>query len=167
MSAFFACILLGALWLLNPVTGHRIRITQADGTVLYDAPAVYDTIEVDFRHSVNKGMIREIYQINREQCQLALKTGYFENYGAGMLDTVPDHVGFREEDGYLVLDFPLQYKDSFTYRAGPEAGHTILYGTDVLPIYQMIPMKSFKISVVAKRLHEPLFESDRERKYQP
>jgi len=155
LSAFFACLLLGGLWLLNPVTGHRVRITLEDGTVLYDAPAACDTIEVNFRHSVNKGMIREVYQLNNEQCQLSLKTGYFENYGAGMLDTVPDQIGFRDENGFLVLDFPLQFKDSWTYRAGPEAGHTIIYGNDVLPIYQMIPMKSFKISVAAKHLHGP------------
>lgn len=152
LSAFFTSLILGVLWLANPVIGYRVCITS-DGTVLYDAPAEADTLEVDFRHSVNKGNIREIYQIDRKHRQLALKTGYFENYGAGMLDTVPEDVGFRYEGNYLVLDFPLRYQDSFTYRAGPEAGHTVLYGTDVLPIYKTIPMKSFNILIVAEHLH--------------
>jgi hypothetical protein len=157
LPAFFTflAVIVVIVWIINPITGYSLQVVS-EGTVIYQAPITQDHVEVDFRHSVNKGHIREIYRLDPKECRLALETGYFENYGAGMLDTVPAEVGFREEGNYLVLDFPMQYRDNITYRAGREAQHTLIYGNDVLRLYESIPQKPFTISIVANRLRNKL-----------
>jgi hypothetical protein len=148
LPAFFAFILLMLIFLyVKTAPSYRLQIVSED-RLIYDVPAEADTVMVTFRHSVNKGLIREVYHLDLKQGKIALQTGYFENYGAGMLDTVPEDIGFRQEDNFLILDFPLKYQDSFTYRAGPEAQHQLYYGQDALPLYETISMKSFKIFLI-------------------
>jgi len=154
LPAFFGLIIFILLfWFTNPVIGQRLQVSS-DGKVIYDVPVTEKRLEVAFNHSVNKGHIREIYIIDTNKSRLALEKAYFENYGAGMLDTVPPDVGFHQEDNYLVLDFPLKYQEQFTYRAGREARHTLAYGKDVLSLYEMVPQKNFTISVKAKKFRE-------------
>lgn len=111
----------------------------------YCAPYEQNAVEVTFRHSVNHGVIREIYHLDPESHQLALDLGYFESYGAGMLDTLPEEVKMHEDGNFLVLEFPLEFQESITYRAGPTAGHRLIYGESQLRLSEIMPMKAFEI----------------------
>lgn len=127
------------------------------GQLRYCAPYDQDQVEVVFRHSVNHGVIREIYRLDPELRQLALDLGHFESYGAGMLDTLPEEVKMHEEGDFLVLEFPLVFQKSITYRAGPIAGHRLIYGESQLRLSEIMPMEAFEIRLGPASVGRRLF----------
>lgn len=154
-----ACILLGVivLLLLLPLLPPSL-VVASGGQVLYEKVIASTECEVDFRHSVNKGLIREVYRLDPENKLITLEEGYFQNYGAGMIDTVYDtaDMNFRQEGDFYILDFKPEWKASIGYIGGNIAGHIFKYGDDMLEIGTLRPKQPFSISIsrrsVLKRL---------------
>lgn len=130
----FACLLLLALLPLIPC----LTLSSAQGELLAAFPASGgETFEVSFRHSVNKGTVIERYSVDWQSRTLWLQTGLFENYGAGMMDTVEDGVVHVFEDGYIRLDFPPDPQRQVRYIPGGEARHLFTYGPHTIKLYEL------------------------------
>jgi len=134
-------------------------VVSSEGQVVYEAVIKEPVFEVSFRHSVNKGIVREVYRIDTESLMITLDEGYFQSYGAGMLDTttITDQMNFRQEGDYFILDFPENWQRTIHYIGGNTAKHVFAYGEDSLPIGEMRPQKPFVISVSRRSLYQKLF----------
>ena len=117
------CLLLTVQWMPS-------LLVTSDGEVLFDRVLGFEEFEVVFRHSYNKGMIREIYRISPDRTQIALLKSYNQSFGAGMADTVEDVQGrnFRQEEEWFVMDFPtVVWVPEVRYIGGAIAGHRLIY----------------------------------------
>lgn len=146
-----ACLVLSATVILAflPILPASLLVTSS-GTLLYEQTVKADTCEVMFRHSVNKGLIREIYRIDSKNCRIALVQSYNQSFGAGMLDTVEDTAPFhfRSDGGqYYIMDFPAIWQEQINYIGGNIAGHVFSYQDDVIHIGEERPKQPFRISV--------------------
>ena len=153
----FACLLfiLFASVLMLPLLPPSL-MASSNGKVLY-AEFVDDRhFEVGFRHSINKGYVREIYRIDPKTCRLTLEKGYYQSFGAGMIDTVQDSEGlnFRREGDYYVLDFPPNWQKKIPYIGGNIAGHIFIYDGDEIPFGTLYPRQPFTIFVKRRSILE-------------
>ena len=146
----FVCLLFALLaaLLLLPLLPPAL-VASSNGKVLYVEFVSDRHFEIDFRHSINKGYVREIYLIDPETCRLTLEHGYYQSFGAGMIDTVQDAEGlnFRREDKYYVLDFPENWQEKVPYIGGDIAGHVFCYGADEIPFGTRWPRQPFTLTV--------------------
>lgn len=156
-----ACLILAAALLCClPILPASLVITSRE-TLLYERTIRSETCEVMFRHSVNKGLVREIYRLDAEQCRIALVQSYNQSFGAGMLDTVEDtaQYNFRSDGGeYYIMDFPAIWQEQINYIGGNIAGHTFFYEEDILPIGEERPKQPFRISVQKRSLLEKVLK---------
>ncbi len=125
-----------------------LLITTTDGE-LVKSVTVKDTdyFEVSFRHSVNKGLVIEKYHINRFRNSFYLETGWFESYGAGMLDELPENVEMTDDGKFLKLDFPKENLTNVWYSAAGFAGHKIKVGDTTLDLFEINPYKKSEIKI--------------------
>lgn len=148
-----ACILLAVigLLLLLPLLPPSL-VVASKGQVLYEKMITSTECEVGFRHSVNKGLIREVYRLDPKNRLITLEEGYFQSYGAGMIDTVYDtaDMNFRQEGDFYILDFKPEWKASIGYIGGNIAGHVFKYGDDTLEIGTLRPKQPFSISILRR-----------------
>ncbi len=156
-----ACILLGAIVALTtlPFFPASLVLTVQNRAV-YEKVVDGTLCEVDFTHSVNKGRIREVYRINPAARRLTLEKGYFQSYGAGMLDTLEDTDGmnFRQEGDFFVLDFKPDWQKSIRYIGGNIARHVFVYGEDRVDVGELYPRKAFSVSVSRRSLLQKLLK---------
>lgn len=133
-------------------------VVSSHEKVLYEKRATDPLCQVVFRHSVNKGLVREVYRMNLKTCMLTLETGYFQSYGAGMPDHAADVNGehLRQEGEYYVLDFAPVWQESIHYIGGNTAGHVFLYGEDSLDLGKRYPRAPFVLSVSRRSLIKKL-----------
>lgn len=103
--------------------------------------------EVTFRHSVNKGLITERYEMDLDNRTFYLKTGWFESYGAGMMDSLAEGVKMTEEGKFLRLDFPKQELQQVSYAAAGIANHKLSIGNHEIFLFQKNPYKTSIISL--------------------
>lgn len=103
--------------------------------------------EITFRHSVNRGVIREIYTILPLDLMFFLDTAYFENYGAGMLDSVPPDVVMTEEGRFLRLDYPELPQTCIAYSAAGIADHQLLFGDSAIRLFEINPYRTCFITI--------------------
>ena len=84
-----ACVFLSVviLLVLLPLLPPSL-VVSSRGKVRYEKVITSTECEVGFRHSVNKGLIREVYRLDPENRLITLEEGYFQSYGAGMIDTI-------------------------------------------------------------------------------
>lgn len=154
-----ACVLLAVviLLLLLPMLPPSL-VVSSRGKVRYEKIITSTECEVGFRHSVNKGLIREVYRLDPKNRLITLEEGYFQSYGAGMIDTINEtaDMNFRQEGDFYILDFKPEWKASIGYIGGNIAGHVFKYGDDTLEIGKLYPKQPFTISIsrrsVLKRL---------------
>ncbi|MEA5135541.1 MAG: DUF1850 domain-containing protein [Candidatus Fimivivens sp.] len=154
-----ACVLLGVIILLLslPLLPPSL-VVSSRGKVRYEKVITSNECEVGFRHSVNKGLIREVYRLDPENKLITLEEGYFQSYGAGMIDTIYEtaDMNFRQEGDFYILDFKPEWKASIGYIGGNIAGHVFKYGDDTVEIGKLYPKQPFSISIsrrsVLKRL---------------
>lgn len=151
---FLPLFLMAAVWL--PLFPPSLVIS-AGGKVLAEYSVTDLRFEVRFVHSINKGVVREVYRIDPQSKTFWLERGYFENYGAGMVDTVPPEVAFSSEDHFLVLDFPPAPVREVRYIAGPVAKHRFFYAGNELALYQLAPGISLRFEVRSASLFQRLF----------
>lgn len=100
-----------------------------------------DEFYVEFKHSVNRTPVREYYRM--ENGKTVLSRAEYVSFGAGMPE-VPEQKGsvLRTEDGVLRLDDINQPLDSFIYRIGIYAGHTLVVKGRVLPLKTIAPVQT-------------------------
>ncbi len=126
----------------------ELILTNKNGIVLkrIEATSIHD-FEISFKHSVNKGVVREKYHINSFEDSFYLQTGWFESYGAGMLDQIPAGVKMREDGKFLRLDFPQNNLSSVSYAAAGFAGHKLQLADTVIDFFELNPYKTIIIKV--------------------
>lgn len=116
-----------------------------------------DYFQIEFCHSVNRGLIKERYSIDLKKCDFYLKTAWFENYGAGMLDNVPPDTTIQEEGNFLRLDFPEMRLKSIAYAAAGIANHKIIVGSDEVELFNINPYKTSFITVEKMSIFDQIF----------
>ncbi len=134
----------------------EVLFLAKDGQVLKSVDASStDYFEVSFKHSVNKGIVRERYHINRFRNSFYLQTGWFESYGAGMLDELPHGVQMSEDGQFLKLEFPEETLYDIWYAAAGIAKHKIEVGDTIVDLYELNPYRT----TILKVRHTTLFGS--------
>lgn len=142
LSAFIGLVLWQAL------SRPSLVLRSTDGRELMRlALGETDFFEVSFRHSVNRGLVRERYQIDPKDRSITLVTGWFENYGAGMMDTISEDMEIREEDGFLRIDFSYPPMREVVYRSAGIANHALAIGTERIALFERWPYQAIHISV--------------------
>lgn len=155
----FACILLIVIIVLMslPLFPPSVVISSKS-KVLYEKAITSTECEVDFRHSANKGLIREVYRLDPDNKVITLEEGYFQSYGAGMIDTTYEtaDMNFRQEGNYYVIDFKPDWQTSIGYIGGNIAGHSFKYGDDILEVGKLFPKQPFSISISRRSFFKKL-----------
>ncbi len=151
----FALLIILA-WLIPIKT--ELVLSDKNGTVLkvIDVASNQD-FEISFKHSVNKGIVREKYHINSFEDSFYLQTGWFESYGAGMLDQIPEDVKMSEDGQFLRLDFPQKNLSSVSYAAAGFAGHKLQLADTVIDFFELNPYKTIIIKVKHRTLISMIF----------
>lgn len=144
--ARFALPLFLLLVTLLPIYPPSLLVAS-EGRILGEYPVDGVQCEVWFYHSINKGLVREIYSIDARARTLSLTRGYFENYGAGMIDTVPPEVKLSSDDECLILDFPPEPVREVNYIAGIVSQHRFSYDGASLALFELAPRKPVRITV--------------------
>lgn len=101
-----------------------------------------EVFDISFRHSVNKGMVIERYRIDRDTDSFYLETGWFESYGAGMMDQLSEGVVMTEEGDFLRLDFPRKDMREVSYAAAGIADHHLKIGMQEISLFKQNPYKT-------------------------
>lgn len=133
---------------------------SSEGTVLYERIVDATECEVDFRHSYNKGLIREVYRVDPDNRLITLERSYNQSFGAGMLDTVDDtqDMNFHQEGDYYVMEFAPNWQKEIHYIGGNIARHTFVYGDDIVSIGDLRPKKPFTLSVNRRSIYQRLMK---------
>lgn len=103
--------------------------------------------QIQFRHSVNRGIVVEEYQIHKKDKLINLERGWFENYGAGMMDTLGEGMTMTEDSNMLRIDFPENMVESVNFAAAGIANHIFTYGDKQIALYEEYPYKTINIRV--------------------
>lgn len=156
---FLCCCIVaaGIALVLLPIFPPSIVLSSGND-VMYEQVVTTAECEVSFRHSANKGIVREIFRLDANNGLITLAKSYNENFGAGMIDTVSDAAGlnFRREGAYYVMDFPQQWKTEVNYIGGDIAGHMFYYQDDAIAIGNLRPREPFTISIQRRSLLQKL-----------
>lgn len=159
MPAYLLIVLIVLFLLFAPLIPASIVLSSGN-LVIYESFIGSDICEITFRHSVNKGLVREVYVLSSDMLMLTLKTGYNESFGAGMIDTIETAQGlnFRKEGNWFVLDFPENWKKEVHYIGGNIAKHRFLYEDTAVDIGDLRSQKPFAISVEKRSLLKIFFK---------
>ncbi len=106
-----------------------------------------DYFEITFRHSVNKGLITERYQLDKHSGLIFLKYGWFENYGAGMMDTIDENMKMIQDGDRLRIEFPENKVKSVNFASAGIANHIFTYGNNEFNFFENYPYKTINISI--------------------
>lgn len=124
-------------------------VVSSKNLVLFEQIIDDSFCEIVFRHSANKGLVREVYLLSASRCMLTLHTAYNQSFGAGMTDTLEtvEGLNFRSENGWFVLDFPAEWRSEINYIGGDIAGHQFIYKDNVIRLGELYSQKPFTLSV--------------------
>lgn len=136
---------------------QRLNLRTSDGELVSSfSPENGNYFDIQFRHSVNKGLITERYILNKETGKICLTSGWFENYGAGMMDTIDEGMKMTEDGDRLRIDFPQNWIDSVNFASAGIANHIFIYGDYELRLYELRPYKTINIRIEKTSLFEIL-----------
>ena len=136
---------------------QRLNLRTSDGELVSSfSPDNGAYFDIQFRHSVNKGLITERYILNKETGKICLTSGWFENYGAGMMDTIDEGMKMTEDGDRLRIDFPQNWIDSVNFASAGIANHIFIYGDYELRLYELRPYKTINIRIEKTSLFEIL-----------
>lgn len=123
---------------LKNKSGNYLEIIEIKNDVFF---------RINFRHSVNKGLVIEEFDIDLNDNKIRLKKGSFESYGAGMLDSIENKMEFIDDKDMNVISFDYVWQDSVSYTSGGIAKHKLIYEDNIVDFFELNPYKSIKISV--------------------
>ncbi len=106
-----------------------------------------DYFEITFRHSVNKGLITERYQLDRQDGTIFLKYGWFENYGAGMMDTIEPNMKMTQDGDRLRIEFAQNKVENVKFASAGIANHNFIYGDNKVNFFENYPYKTITIGI--------------------
>lgn len=106
-----------------------------------------DYFEITFRHSVNKGLITERYQLDRQDGTIFLKYGWFENYGAGMMDTIEPNMKMTQDGDRLRIEFTQNKIENVKFASAGIANHIFTYGKHEFNFFENCPYKTISIGI--------------------
>lgn len=106
-----------------------------------------DYFDITFRHSVNKGLITERYQLNKKDYTIFLKYGWFENYGAGMMDTIDENMKIMPDGNRFKIEFPKKKVQSVKFASAGIANHIFIYGDESFNLFENYPYKTIDIGI--------------------
>jgi hypothetical protein len=104
--------------------------------------------ELQFIHSVNKGTVTERYHFDKHSDTLWLDSMLFEQFGAGMLDDIPQAVTRTQENGMMKLTFDPAPQISLDVVPGTEAKQTLTYGATTIALYELSPYQPVQVRVL-------------------
>lgn len=134
---------------------QRLNLRTSDGELVSSfSPDNGAYFDIQFRHSVNKGLITERYFLDKVTGKICLTSGWFENYGAGMMDTIDEGMKMTEDGDRLRIDFPQNWIDSVNFASAGIANHIFIYGNDKLRLYELRPYKTINIRIEKTSLFE-------------
>lgn len=134
---------------------QRLNLRTSDGELVSSfSPENGAYFDIQFRHSVNKGLITERYFLDKATGKICLTSGWFENYGAGMIDTIGEGMKMTEDGDRLRIDFPQSWIDSVNFASAGIANHIFIYGNDKLRLYELRPYKTINIRIENTSLFE-------------
>ncbi|MGL5256424.1 MAG: DUF1850 domain-containing protein [Proteocatella sp.] len=106
-----------------------------------------DYFDIKFRHSVNKGLIIERYMLNKKDGLIFLEYGWFENYGAGMMDTIDESMKMEQDGEMLKITFPKKEIKSVKFASAGIANHIFIYGDEEFNLFENCPYKTIDIGI--------------------
>jgi len=141
-------VLLLILLLLFVPFSERLNLKTRDGKIIRSYSLKNgDYFDVQFRHSVNKGMVIEQYELDKANKLIYLKSGWFESYGVGMMDTLDETMKLVEDGNLLRIDFSQDGMKSVNYASAGIANHMFTYGENKISLYEECPYKTINISI--------------------
>ncbi len=140
-TILWAGVLAGILALLPVLPAVCIEDATENRLLAAFPAAESQAFHISFRHSVNRTEVREYYEVR--QGTLYLVRAEYSSFGAGMPE-VPERPGstLESRDGVLLLDGINQPMDSFVYRVGVVAGHTLVIGPRQIPLTALAPAQT-------------------------
>lgn len=141
-------ILIIIIFLLLSIKKDYVVLSSKSGDILAILPYKSDEFRVEFRHSVNKGMVIENYRIDFEKNKFYLYKAEFESYGAGMLDEVDETMKFYTNDKMQVVEFSENWIDSVSYLPAGIARHIFYYGDNEIDFYKNWGSEGIRISIL-------------------
>ena len=134
---------------------QRLNLRTSDGELVSSfSPDNGAYFDIQFRHSVNKGLITERYFLDTDTGKINLTSGWFESYGAGMMDTIDENMKMTEDGDSLRIDFPSNWIESVNFASAGIANHVFIYGENKLRLYELRPYKTINISIEKTSLFE-------------
>lgn len=127
---------------------ERLVLSGRDGEILksYSIEKA-DYFDITFRHSVNKGLITERYELNKNDGTIFLTYGWFENYGAGMMDTIDENMKMTPDGDMLKIEFPKKEVSSVKFASAGIANHIFIYGDEKFNLFENYPYKTIDIGI--------------------
>lgn len=127
---------------------ERLVLSGRDGEILKSySIKTADYFDITFRHSVNKGLITERYELNKNDNTIFLTYGWFENYGAGMMDTIDENMKMTPDGDMLKIEFPKKEVQSVKFASAGIANHIFIYGDEKFNLFENYPYKTIDIGI--------------------
>lgn len=135
------------MFMFNPFI-ERLVLSERDGEILESySLKKSDYFDITFRHSVNKGLITERYEMDKEEGTIFLTYGWFENYGAGMMDTIDENMKMMTDGNRLRIEFPKNKVNSVKFASAGIANHIFIYGDEEFNLFENYPYKTIDIGI--------------------
>lgn len=148
-------VLLIIMMLLFIPATKRLNLRTSQGSLIGSfSLGNGEYFDIVFRHSVNKGLIRERYYMDMKTQKINLTSGWFENYGAGMMDTIDENMKMTEDGDMLRIDFAQNWMQSVNYASAGIANHVFIYGDNRVKLYDLQPYKTINIRIERTSYYE-------------
>ncbi len=117
-------------------------VTDGDGTELIATPIADDEIVLEYTHSVEQTLVRDVYV--HEEGRLVMTRMEFSSFGAGL----PSGADVVVRDGRYVYDPPHAEYETLRVMTGSTADHDLLIGGDRYDIATMSDGGAVELRIV-------------------
>lgn len=131
-----AVALLGILWLNR---GMELVLRNFETGEVYARYSVQpgDECSIEFRHSVNKTPVRDVYQITEDGRFHNIRCIYY-GFGAGVQTQLEEGETLSYQDGAMVIDNIQKYSDQLTYSLIPISTHVLRVGEEIVSLPELV-----------------------------
>lgn len=131
-----AVTLLGILW-LNRGTDLVLRNFETGEVYARYSVQPGDECSIEFRHSVNKTPVRDVYQITEDGRFHNVRCIYY-GFGAGVQTQLEEGETLSYQDGAMVIDHIQKYSDQLTYSLIPISTHVLRVGEEAVSLPELV-----------------------------
>lgn len=125
-----AVLLLFAAILFIPAVRQLVIVQEDTGRILYHTDVrIGDTFTVYYRHSVNKGPVEDVFEIDPGY-GILLKKSIFRSFGAGIPGESQEGHILRIRDDHMELDNINRKLDAYLLYVGTVAEHAFIKDTE-------------------------------------